>query len=86
MIQNVRFNYPTKKDVEVLKGITIDVSKNKVIALVGPSGKDITLFINKGCGKSSIISMIERFYDPCSGHVLFNGVNIKDLNPRWYHT
>lgn len=42
MIQDVKFHYPTKKDVEVLKGITIDVSKNKVIALVGPSGKDIT--------------------------------------------
>lgn len=76
MIQDVKFHYPTKKDVEVLKGISIDVSKNKVIALVGPSG----------CGKSSIISMIERFYDPSSGQVLFNGANIKDLNPRWYHT
>jgi ATP-binding cassette subfamily B (MDR/TAP) protein 1 len=38
-----------------------------------------------GCGKSSIISMIERFYDPRGGEVLFNGVNIKELNPRWYH-
>jgi ATP-binding cassette subfamily B (MDR/TAP) protein 1 len=72
----VRFHYPNKKDVEVLKGITIDVSRNKVIALVGPSG----------CGKSSIISMIERFYDPTSGEILFQGVNIKELSPRWYHT
>jgi ATP-binding cassette subfamily B protein len=38
-LRNVRFNYPTKKDVEVLKGISIDIQKNKVIALVGPSGK-----------------------------------------------
>lgn len=38
-IRNVTFNYPTKKDVEVLKGISIDITKNKVIALVGPSGK-----------------------------------------------
>jgi ABC-type multidrug transport system fused ATPase/permease subunit len=36
----VKFHYPTKKDVEVLKGISIDVSRNKVIALVGPSGKN----------------------------------------------
>jgi ABC-type multidrug transport system fused ATPase/permease subunit len=40
-IQDVKFHYPTKKDVEVLKGITIDVSQNKVIALVGPSGNFI---------------------------------------------
>ena len=38
-----------------------------------------------GCGKSSIISLIERFYDPHSGQVLFDGIDIKTLNPRWYH-
>jgi len=38
-----------------------------------------------GCGKSSIISLIERFYDPTSGEVKFQGTNIKDLDPRWYH-
>jgi ABC-type bacteriocin/lantibiotic exporter with double-glycine peptidase domain len=41
-IRNVTFNYPTKKDVEVLKGISIDITKNKVIALVGPSGKEVS--------------------------------------------
>jgi ABC-type multidrug transport system fused ATPase/permease subunit len=56
-LRDIKFNYPTKKDVPVLKGVSIDIQKNKVIALVGPSG----------CGKSSIISMIERFYDPVSG-------------------
>ena len=38
-----------------------------------------------GCGKSSIVAMIERFYDPIEGEILFNGFNIKDLDPRWYH-
>jgi ABC-type multidrug transport system fused ATPase/permease subunit len=38
-IQNVRFNYPTKADVEVLKGVSFDIPKNKVVALVGTSGK-----------------------------------------------
>jgi len=42
-IKNVRFNYPTKKDVQVLKGVTIEIKKNKVIALVGPSGKNCLL-------------------------------------------
>ena len=55
-IRDVKFNYPSKKDVKVLKGVSISVdnNKNRVVALVGSSG----------CGKSSIISMIERFYDP----------------------
>lgn len=56
-MKDLKFHYPTKKDVQVLKGVNIDIQQNKVIALVGPSG----------CGKSSIISMIERFYDPIEG-------------------
>jgi len=61
----------------VLKGVDIEIDnkKNRVVALCGTSG----------CGKSSIIAMIERFYDPCEGEVLFNGVNIRDIDPRWYH-
>ncbi len=39
-LKDIKFHYPTKKDVEVLKGVSIDIQKNKVIALVGPSGKD----------------------------------------------
>lgn len=74
-IENVKFSYPTKKDVEILKGVSIDIQKNRVIALVGPSG----------CGKSSIISMIERFYDPRGGKVCFDGTDIRELDPKWYH-
>lgn len=61
----------------MLKGVNIEINnKNKrVVALVGQSG----------CGKSSIISMIERFYDVQAGSIVFNGSNIKDLEPRWYH-
>ena len=60
-----------------MKGIsfTVENNKNRVIALCGTSG----------CGKSSIIGLLERFYDVEEGEVLFNGVNIKDLDPRWYH-
>jgi ATP-binding cassette, subfamily B (MDR/TAP), member 1 len=76
-LKDVKFCYPSKKEVQVLKGVTINVDnhKNRVVALVGTSG----------CGKSSIISMIERFYEPNEGSVLFNGVDIKTLEPRWYH-
>lgn len=74
---NVKFHYPSKKDIPILKGVsfTVDNKKNKVVALCGTSG----------CGKSSIIALIERFYDPVEGQILFNGVDIKTLDPRWYH-
>ena len=76
-IKNVKFNYPSKADVQVLKGVSIEVNndKKRVVALCGTSG----------CGKSSIIAMIERFYDPTEGQVLFNGKDIRTLEPRWYH-
>ena len=53
----------------------VENRKNRVVALCGTSG----------CGKSSIISLIERFYDPEEGEILFNGRNLKDLDPKWYH-
>jgi ATP-binding cassette subfamily B (MDR/TAP) protein 1 len=76
-IRDIKFSYPSKLDVQVLKGVSIEVDneKKRVIALVGTSG----------CGKSSIISMLERFYEPDSGAIFFNGKDIKTLDPRWYH-
>ena len=75
--RNVEFQYPTKSDVMVLKGVSfsVDNKKNRVVAICGSSG----------CGKSSIISLLERFYDPIAGEILFNGRNIKELDPKWYH-
>lgn len=46
----------------------------RVIALVGGSG----------CGKSTCIALMERFYDPLKGRVTFNGVDIRDLDNTWY--
>ena len=76
-LKNVKFRYPGRPEVQVLKGVSLSVDneKNRVVALCGTSG----------CGKSSIISLMERFYDPDEGEVLFNGVNIKDLDPKWLH-
>ena len=75
LVDNVKFSYPTKKNVQVLRGVTIDVKKSKVVALVGSSG----------CGKSSIISLVERFYDPDEGRVLYNDDDIRELENHWYH-
>ena len=76
-IQSVEFSYPQHDDIKVLNDVSIQVSndKNRVVALVGQSG----------CGKSSVISLIEQFYRPTLGHIYFNGVNVKDLDPKWYH-
>ena len=74
-LKEAKFNYPSKPEVPILKGISIDVCKNQIVALVGQSG----------CGKSTIISLIERFYDPVEGKALFSGEEIKDLDNTWFH-
>jgi len=56
-IKDIKFVYPTKPDVPVLKRININIQNCQTVALVGHSG----------CGKSSIIALIERFYDPVEG-------------------
>lgn len=73
--ENVEFTYPTKKDVKVCDGININVGTNKIVALVGASG----------CGKSSLIQLVERFYDPDAGRVLFNKHDLRELHNKWYH-
>ncbi|CAC5380494.1 ABCB1 [Mytilus coruscus] len=69
----VKFRYPTRPDVQVLKGLTIRAKPGETVALVGTSG----------CGKSTTVQLLERFYDPEEGHVTFDGTNIKDLNINW---
>lgn len=73
-IRNVCFSYPTKPEVMVSKNLNIMIEKNKVVALVGHSG----------CGKSSVISLIEKYYNPNSGEILFSGKNINEYDSKWY--
>jgi len=60
---HVEFHYPSRPEVEVLKGLTFSVEPGKIVALVGPSG----------AGKSTIASLLLRFYDPQRGRILFDG-------------
>lgn len=53
-LDNINFTYPTKTEIQVIKNVSINVEKNKTVALVGSSGS----------GKSTIIQLVERFYDP----------------------
>ncbi|ULU10527.1 hypothetical protein L3Y34_014663 [Caenorhabditis briggsae] len=68
--QNVHFRYPSRKDIPVLKGISLEVKSGEKIALVGSSG----------CGKSTIVNLLQRFYDPTKGKVSIDGVDLKEIN------
>ena len=59
-LRSVRFRYPTRPDVKVLRGLTLSVQKGQKLALVGSSG----------CGKSTVVSLLERFYDAVDGEVV----------------
>ncbi|NWH30399.1 MDR1 protein, partial [Chloropsis hardwickii] len=71
--RNIHFVYPTRPEVQVLQGLNVKVKKGQTLALVGSSG----------CGKSTSIQLLERFYDPVEGQVLADGFDTKSLHLRW---
>ncbi len=73
VFENVSFNYPSRPSVPVVRDLSIRFRAGETAAFVGASGS----------GKSTIISLLERFYDPLSGIVKLDGINIKDLNIKW---
>ncbi|KAI8941697.1 hypothetical protein NX059_002907 [Plenodomus lindquistii] len=75
-IKDVVFAYPARPDVTVLKGFTLSVPANQTTALVGASGS----------GKSTIIGLLERWYDQPSGTVYLDGTDIRELNLTWLRT
>lgn len=68
--ENVHFNYPTRPADPVLKGLSVELEAGKIAAFCGPSGG----------GKSTVMSLIERFYDPLDGNVKLDGIDLKDIN------
>lgn len=69
----VRFAYPSRPDIEVLKGLNLTLPRGQIIALVGPSGG----------GKSTVASLVTRLYDPLQGAVLLDGHDLRELNASW---
>ncbi len=69
--RDVAFAYPARPGMQALKGVSVDFSSGKTTALVGPSG----------AGKSTIFQLLLRFYDPQSGVIEIDGVDIRHLDP-----
>ncbi|KAF8762694.1 hypothetical protein HU200_009223 [Digitaria exilis] len=71
--RHVRYRYPTRPDVQIFQDLCLTIQSGKTVALVGESGS----------GKSTAIALLQRFYDPDSGHILLDGVDIKKFQLRW---
>ncbi|KAL1550313.1 ABC transporter B member 11 [Salvia divinorum] len=71
--RDVHFSYPARPNEQIFRGLNLSISSGLTVALVGQSGS----------GKSTVISLIERFYDPQHGEVLIDGINLKQLQLKW---
>ncbi|XP_041846877.1 ATP-binding cassette sub-family B member 10, mitochondrial [Melanotaenia boesemani] len=70
---DVSFAYPTRTEAPVFQNLSLLVPAGTIMAVVGPSGS----------GKSSLVSLLLRLYDPDAGFITFDGHDIRDLNPSW---
>ncbi|KAJ5658501.1 uncharacterized protein N7484_002150 [Penicillium longicatenatum] len=70
---DVHFTYPSRPDVPVLQGVTFSIAPRKHTAIVGPSGG----------GKSTVVALLERFYDPMSGNICIGNQDVRDVNVRY---
>ncbi len=74
--EHISFSYPTRSDVEVLKGIHFEAKSGEKLALVGYSGS----------GKSTTVQLLMRFYEPTGGRILVGGENIDTLSLAEYRS
>lgn len=70
VFEDVQFTYPTRPDASALAGISVEVKPGETVALVGPSG----------AGKTTMVQLIQRFYDPTGGCILLDGHDLRDLS------
>ncbi len=75
-VRDLCFAYPSRPDSRVLNHLTVNIPANKTTALVGASG----------CGKSTIVGLLERWYDYLEGAIYLDGVNIREVDVKWLRT
>lgn len=75
-LKSVEFFYPSRPEAQIFSGVDLAVPSGKVVALVGPSGS----------GKSSVVGLVQRFYDPQAGSVFLDGEDITSLNAQSLRT
>ncbi len=73
-LDGVHFQYPARPEISALDGVSLTVAAGETVALVGPSG----------AGKTTILQLILRFYDPQKGRVLLDGVDLQDMTRAEY--
>ncbi|KAL0489882.1 ATP-binding cassette, subfamily B protein [Acrasis kona] len=73
--KNVTFRYPARPNIAVLKNFNLEVKAGTSVALVGQSGS----------GKSTIVGLVEKWYEPESGVVEIDGVDIREIDSLWLH-
>mmetsp|Transcript_14364 Transcript_14364/g.33440 ORF Transcript_14364/g.33440 Transcript_14364/m.33440 type:complete len:889 (+) Transcript_14364:1409-4075(+) len=71
--QDVEFKYPSRPEDKIFDGLQMSVKRGETLAIVGPSGQ----------GKSTIVQLIQQFYRPDKGRLLYNGIPMTDLNVAW---
>ncbi|KAI0558792.1 ABC transporter [Gracilaria domingensis] len=72
-LEKAYFEYPTRPNIAVLRGMSVEVKSGQTLALVGASGS----------GKSTVVSLVERFYDVRSGSLKIDGTNIVEYDVKW---
>uniref|UniRef100_A0A8C0IW28 Uncharacterized protein n=1 Tax=Chelonoidis abingdonii TaxID=106734 RepID=A0A8C0IW28_CHEAB len=75
-VQDVWFSYPSREDTPVLKGVSLELHPGEVTALVGPSG----------AGKTTLVALLERFYEPQHGRLLLDGRDLRDYEHHYLHS
>ncbi|XP_064648001.1 ATP-dependent translocase ABCB1-like isoform X1 [Lineus longissimus] len=73
LFKNVDFIYPSREEVKVMDRFNLTIKRGQTVALCGQSG----------CGKSTSVQLLQRFYDPIDGQILLDGRDLKSLNIQW---